>query len=547
MVGVVVTGLALVVLGWAVGGGAAAAQEGGVVVHEPPVAAPVRDPFRPPATPYGPGNRGIEYATVPGTVVRATAEGQVTFAGQVGGRLHVTIAHADGIRTSYSGLRRIDVRLGQVVRRGAVVGRAGGAFHLGARRGDAYVDPASLFAAAPDTGRPGRGELLPLEVPPGGRPPDAPDAVVHGRPAWGGALDGDVVAAGLGRALAQGPEADAGDVEGLVRPGALALATRHRLERHYAVEAHPVVRAVEVSRGLADRLDAAASAPCSHGPAPTRPVAGQRRRALLVGGLGSSSRSASVDRLRTDALGYAPDAVERFSYTLDGRPYTSPDTQGRLVAAGQRLAATIARLAEEHPGATLDLYAHSMGGVVTRLALLDLAQQGFDLGRLGIVVTMGSPHQGADLATAVAAANTGLVGNVELDVVEELVDTGLDPDGAALAELSATSPVVTMLREVGPPPPGVRLVSIAASGDVVVPLPNTQVDGARHVVVSLSGRHAHGDLVAHPETTGEIARALAGQPPRCEAPEEVIEEHLLGHGISYLEDLAGFTALSGTR
>ena len=56
---------------------------GPVVVYRPPVTAPILDPFRPPTTPYGPGNRGIEYATVPGTSVGAAADGVVVFAGPV--------------------------------------------------------------------------------------------------------------------------------------------------------------------------------------------------------------------------------------------------------------------------------------------------------------------------------------------------------------------------------------------------------------------------------------------------------------------------------
>ena len=36
------------------------------VVLTPPVSAPVIDPFRLPFGPYGPGNRGLEYATRPG-------------------------------------------------------------------------------------------------------------------------------------------------------------------------------------------------------------------------------------------------------------------------------------------------------------------------------------------------------------------------------------------------------------------------------------------------------------------------------------------------
>ena len=39
--------------------------------YVPPVDAPVVDPFRPPAGPYGAGNRGLEYGTRPGTEVRA--------------------------------------------------------------------------------------------------------------------------------------------------------------------------------------------------------------------------------------------------------------------------------------------------------------------------------------------------------------------------------------------------------------------------------------------------------------------------------------------
>jgi hypothetical protein len=132
------------------------------VDYIPPVDAPVVDAFRPPETPYGPGNRGLKYATRAGDPVRASADGSVTFAGQVGGTLHVTIRHADGIRTSYSFLDRVAVVLGQQLRQGDLVGTAGEVLHFGARRGDAYIDPASLLG-----GRPGAVELIPFEVAPG--------------------------------------------------------------------------------------------------------------------------------------------------------------------------------------------------------------------------------------------------------------------------------------------------------------------------------------------------------------------------------------------
>src|SRR5689334_24427189 len=87
----------------------AAAPPPSRVSYVPPVDAPVVDPFRPPTSRYGPGNRGLDYGTQPGDTVRAAADGVVIFAGEVGGTLHVTIRHADGLRTSYSFLATITV------------------------------------------------------------------------------------------------------------------------------------------------------------------------------------------------------------------------------------------------------------------------------------------------------------------------------------------------------------------------------------------------------------------------------------------------------
>ena len=49
----------------------------------PPVGAPVLDGFRSPWCLWCAGNRGLEYATAPGTPVRAGAGGVVAFAGPV--------------------------------------------------------------------------------------------------------------------------------------------------------------------------------------------------------------------------------------------------------------------------------------------------------------------------------------------------------------------------------------------------------------------------------------------------------------------------------
>jgi murein DD-endopeptidase MepM/ murein hydrolase activator NlpD len=118
-----------------------------VTVHYvPPVDAPIVDHFRPPACTWCPGNRGIDYDTAPGTAVHAAAPGTVTFAGLIGGDGFVTVAHADGLRTSYAFLATIAVRSGQVVARGEVLGTTAGRLHFGVRRGSAYLDPELLFA-----------------------------------------------------------------------------------------------------------------------------------------------------------------------------------------------------------------------------------------------------------------------------------------------------------------------------------------------------------------------------------------------------------------
>ena len=111
------------------------------LVFRPPVDRPVADPFRPPSDPYGPGNRGVEYDTESGEVVRAAAAGTVVFSGAVAGSLHVTIDHGGGVVSSYSHLGRISVRVDARVGQGQVIATAGERLHFGVRVNGSYVDP----------------------------------------------------------------------------------------------------------------------------------------------------------------------------------------------------------------------------------------------------------------------------------------------------------------------------------------------------------------------------------------------------------------------
>lgn len=127
-------------------------------IYRPPLDAPVVDPFRLPTSPWLPGNRGLEYAPTSGLSVHAIGPGVVIFAGPVAGSLHVTIRHPDGLRSSYSFVAAIRIRTGDVVAGGDVVAVAADRFHLGVRRGDTYLDPASLWGQ-PVAG--GRASLIP--------------------------------------------------------------------------------------------------------------------------------------------------------------------------------------------------------------------------------------------------------------------------------------------------------------------------------------------------------------------------------------------------
>lgn len=118
-----------------------------LLVFERPVDADVSDPFRPPEGPYGPGNRGIEYHTDVGDTVRASATGEVSFAGLVAKELYVTLDHGGGVFSSYSYLSRISVTQGQRVSQGDVIGLTGERLlHFGVRVDGEYVDPMTFVA-----------------------------------------------------------------------------------------------------------------------------------------------------------------------------------------------------------------------------------------------------------------------------------------------------------------------------------------------------------------------------------------------------------------
>lgn len=505
--------------------------------YRPPVDAPVLRPFERPATPYAAGNRGIDYATRAGEPVHTVADGTVVFAGPVAGALHVTVAHPDGLRSSYSFVAEVHVDVGQVVGGGDVLATAGAVLHLGVRDpADRYLDPQELFA------HPGRAVLVP------GGDDGAPPPTSHER-----GLLGAVVAEGWSRlgGLVPGlPRPDAGALVDLAALGPAALA-------HQVWEMSPALHVVRIADEVIDRTLLAG--PCTP-PSTVPPPPGERRIAVLVAGYGSTSGPSGIDGVDVGALGYAPDDVLRFSYRggrTPARPtaegplaeigatgYDDRDSQGDLVVAGEALHELLEEVAARAPGVPIDVIAHSQGGVVTRLALA----HGDDTGRLpaavDAVVTLGTPHRGADLATTAASSTTAPTGDGLLEALAAL-GAPFDPDAPALSQLSEVSPVIESIADAAPPA-GVRLTSIGARGDLVVPAGRTRVVGGANVVVPVVGPGAHDELPASAAATREIALARAGLAPTCESVPDVVADVVVADGIAWAEDAFGVALGAGS-
>lgn len=498
--------------------------------YRPPVDGPVVDGFRPPPTRYAPGNRGLEYRTAPGEPVIAAADGTVVFAGQVGGTLHVTLLHDDGLRTSYSWLATVGVGRGQRVRQGQVIGTSGDRLHFGVRAGDSYVDPAALLAAGP-----GRVRLVPLGDDPGPGPGGEARAL-------------RLLLAGRPRRLTSAAIAWA---RGHVAASVGATASELRAWTDAVVAVHPAVRLASVAAGL-HRAVLAAGAPCTPSSDPPPPAAARGHVVVLVGGLGSSSEDAAIDGVATGALGVAPGDVVRFSYrggrtpatggsfpSLAANGYGPADTLGDLGTASDRLEELLHDLATAAPGRPIDVVAHSQGGVVARLAVARASPP------VAHLITLGTPHQGADLATGVQLIRSTGRGALALEGVQAAARLPLEPGSPAIAQLAESSPVSSGAEVRGS---AVPITSIGARGDLVVTAGHTALDGATNVIVPVGGLRAHDALPSSPEANREVALAIAGRPPTCEGMAGRVADLLTGEALGYSEDVAGLavaTAMAG--
>ena len=513
-------------------------------VLQAPVDAPVLDPFRLPTGPFGAGNRGIEYDTAAGDRVEAAGPGVVVFAGSVAGTTWITIDHGAGLKTSYGPLQALAVGRGDEVRRGERIANAAGAVHFSARVNDVYVDPATLF-----------GELvIDVRLVPHDADDDAAVQAAHERAEQLRLYDlveersggGGGFISRIGRWVAGSVRSFMPDqlIAGLVHTIDIGLALGRGLD--------PRELARELVSGLVAILDPEPCTPEGGVPAAVAPSA-SRRVAVVVDGLGSDSESTGLaDDLALTELGYDGDDVVRFSYagglTDEGGagwagdvPRTSygEDAAGRPIEESvDAFVETLRQIRAANPDAQIDVYGHSAGGVIARLASAE-AEADVDL---GVVMTFGAPHGGAPIATF----NDALFGTTPGIVVGHGVDA-FDPSSPLRA------PAVLDLSEAGYVgdtaaigfPDGVHAVTIGHRADLVVPGTEADAPGARHVIVGgFDPRDAHGGVGALPEVHDEVRLALAGLPPACQGARDAIFDLVTGTVVANTERAAAGAVLA---
>ncbi|MDP9066909.1 MAG: peptidoglycan DD-metalloendopeptidase family protein [Actinomycetota bacterium] len=424
----------------------------------PPVDAAVTVRFDEPENRWAPGHRGIDYDVPAGTRVRAAGRGTVTFAGAVAGRLAVTIAHPGGYETTYSALTEISVYAGQEVSEGTWIGRSGSA-HPGGEPG--------LHLGVKLEGSYVDPELLLVQA--------------------------DVTAALHLAPLVWEPDA-------LMSDGVPA-AWRHA--GTHAVGCREI-------------------APLAGEPA----IPPNDNVAVALAGISSSTD----DGIHADMYQHGPEElgyrrVYRFSYAGSDAhdlhsPYARTDTYGDIAVAAERLRELLVRVAKRHPGAEVDLLAHSMGGLVARRFLTTAAkEQRQDLPRVEHLVTFASPHGGASIASLPdRLEEETLTGGLLLDAASAIARTGAplpDPRSEAVRQLEPGSPFLHELARESVVY-GTRALALAIPNDLIVTADRAHWEEAENRVVAPEGLQGHSAIVSS-DTAQALAFAfLRDAPASCE-------------------------------
>ena len=444
----------------------------------PPVDSVITRYFEPPESDFGPGHRGIDYGVVPGVKVRAAAAGLVSFAGSVAGTNAVTLDHGDGLVTTYTRLGTISVLRGTRVDQGEFIGTTSSA-HPGEWAGLHFGVKMNAAYVDPLT-------LL--------GPVDVSDAI----------------------RLAPTTEKLEGNIDSLLITSSGRAGTHHR-----ACTDTPEIRG--------------------------RPPPPSDNIAVSIAGLNSSTSGGTPDLYSSAfgarALGYPPDRIYRYSYRgIDPddlhRPYTRLETQGDLRAAGRRLITLLRAVARRHPGARVDVIAHSQGGIVARVALEMMATD-YDrsLPPVEHLVTLATPHEGAPLAGLLRDLRTEtFTGRLALSGLSEVAERNgavLDPEAKSVKQLAPGSDLLVDLagEDVAY---GTRILALGIANDLVVPADHSDYPGKMSRAVGHEGAFGHDALVRSARARAKAYAFLRDAPRPCRSSADRLGP-LAGGLISFLE------------
>lgn len=243
-------------------------------------------------------------------------------------------------------------------------------------------------------------------------------------------------------------------------------------------------------------------------------------------------------------LGYSADKTYLFSYA--GPRATSYDrsaTYDDLRVAGARLDALMQRIGQAHPGTSVDILAHSQGGLVAREYLKGWAHA-WDRPQVEHLVTFSTPHQGAPLAAEVDDLARGTItGAALMDLLTRFdhLDLGVAPvhlmplaEAVETLENLVPDPYATSVAQMAPGSDylarlasediayGTRVLALQAPWDLMVPADHARYPGELNRVVGAALPQQHTAILDSPEALGLAHSFLRDSAEPCLMPDDEV-------------------------
>jgi pimeloyl-ACP methyl ester carboxylesterase len=402
----------------------------------------------------------VDFVVARGTQVRAAGAGVVSFAGTVAGVRAVTVDHGAGLETTYSDLAEVAVDVGDRVGEGTWIGRAHSS---------------------------------------------------HGRTSvglhFGVKMNGRYV----------DPELYLGAVD---TTGAIHLAPT--IYAPPQLMGSPFLDAFDHTSPRRSRCIPVTTSLSARPPAPNGNIA------IAVAGLGSRTDgelSAAMYEHGPEQLGYSD--VYRFSYRGSRgpalhEPYRATDTFVDIRGSVHKLAQLLRAVARRHPGRSVDLIAHSQGGIVARRYLTQAAGS-YDerQPQVAHLVTFSSPHTGAPLAAVPARLERDtLTGRSVNDALGRWARSGgpvPDPSARSLQQLAPGSGLMSRLAQEDVLF-GTRVLALGIANDGIVPADRALISGEVGRVVGPVGLNGHDAVVESPDALAAAHAWLRDAEPPCAGP-----------------------------